>query len=183
MKDSLDPRFNCRGSEGELGSHESPSEPDRDGIHSSQPGLLDQLWAMFITARIVRDHVRDYVKAALVRATPVMATLVRVAFIRARIVRHWVRVQCHSRDHQGQCQNHINQTTMVRDHTRAVHIREGQWWIRGSCWSTSLMRQISIVSEWSHTAAPHVKQSFHLYVHISEGQYTCVEYPLLSPPT
>jgi hypothetical protein len=41
MKDSLDLRFNRGGSEEEVGSSKSPSEPNRDGIDLSQPGLLD----------------------------------------------------------------------------------------------------------------------------------------------
>jgi hypothetical protein len=72
---------------------------------------------MFIRAGIVRDHVRDHVNAALVRATLVMAT-----FIRARIVRDYVRAHFHSRDHQGLCQSHIYQTTIVRDHIGAAHV-------------------------------------------------------------
>jgi len=41
MKDSLDLRFNRGGSEGEVGSTKSPSEPNRAGIHLSQLGLSD----------------------------------------------------------------------------------------------------------------------------------------------
>jgi hypothetical protein len=115
MKDSLDLRFNRGGSEGEVGSTKSPSEPNRAGIHLSQPGLSDLVRAMFIRAGIVRDHVRDHVIAALVRAT-----LVRATFIRAGIVRDYVRAHFHSRDYQGLFQSHINQTTIVRDHIRAA---------------------------------------------------------------
>jgi hypothetical protein len=70
---------------------------------------------MFIRAGIVRDHPKDHVKAALVRAT-----LVRATFIRAGIVRDYVRVHFHSRDYQGLCQSHLNQTMIVRDHIRAA---------------------------------------------------------------
>jgi len=41
MKHSLDLRFNRGGSEGEVGSTKSPSEPNRAGIHLLQPGLSD----------------------------------------------------------------------------------------------------------------------------------------------
>jgi hypothetical protein len=58
---------------------------------------------MIIRAGIVRDHIRDHVKAALVRATLVTAT-----FIRAGIVRDNVRAHFHSQDYQGLCQSHIN---------------------------------------------------------------------------
>jgi hypothetical protein len=70
---------------------------------------------MFIRAGIVRDHGRDHVKAALVRATLARATL-----IRAGIVRDYVRVHFHSQDYQGLCQSHMNQTTIGRDHIRAA---------------------------------------------------------------
>jgi len=113
MKDSLDLRFNRGGSEGEVGSTKSPSEPNRAGIvRSCQSGLVR---AMFIRAGIVTDHVRDHVNTALLRAT-----LVRARFIRAGIVRDYVRAHFHSRDCQGLCQSHINQTTIVRDHIRAA---------------------------------------------------------------
>jgi len=87
VKDWLDLRFNRGGSEGEVGSTKSPSELNRAGIHSSQPGLLDLVRAVFIRTGIVRYHVRVHVKAVLVRAT-----LVRATFIRTRIVRDYVRV-------------------------------------------------------------------------------------------
>jgi hypothetical protein len=45
MKDSSDLRFNCGGSEGEVGSTKTPSESNRAGIHLSQPGLSDLLRA------------------------------------------------------------------------------------------------------------------------------------------
>ena len=73
--------------------------------------------AMTIRAGIVRDHVRDHVKAALVKAT-----LVKATFIRAENVRDYVRAHFHSWDYQGLCQSHINQTTIVRDHIRAAHV-------------------------------------------------------------
>jgi len=41
MKDWLDLRFNRGSSEGEVGSTQSASEPNRAGIHLSQPGLSD----------------------------------------------------------------------------------------------------------------------------------------------
>jgi hypothetical protein len=45
MKDSLDQRFNRRGSAGEVGSTKSPSQPNRAGIHLSQPRLSDLVTA------------------------------------------------------------------------------------------------------------------------------------------
>jgi hypothetical protein len=41
MKDSLDLRVNCAGSEGKVGSTNSPSEANRVGIHLSLLGLSD----------------------------------------------------------------------------------------------------------------------------------------------
>jgi hypothetical protein len=41
MNDSFDLRFNRGGSEGEVGSTNSPSEPNRTGSHLSQLGLSD----------------------------------------------------------------------------------------------------------------------------------------------
>jgi hypothetical protein len=64
---------------------------------------------------IVRNHVRDHVKAALDRDT-----LVRATFVRASIVRDYVRANFHSRNNQGLCQSHIKLTTIVRDHLRAA---------------------------------------------------------------
>jgi len=132
---------------------------------------------MFIRAGIVRDHVRDHVKAALVRAT-----LVRATFIRAEIVRDYIRAYFHSWDYQGLCQSHINQTTIVRDHIRAPLVTVERWWIPGSCCSTNLMRKISIVSGRSHTADTQVKPSYLWYVHIAISWWTCVECPLLPRP-
>ena len=43
MKDLLDPRFNHGGSEGEVGSTESPQEPNRAGIYLSVPGLSETM--------------------------------------------------------------------------------------------------------------------------------------------
>jgi len=133
---------------------------------------------MFIRAGIVRDHVRNHVKAALVRAT-----LVRATFIRAGIVRDYVRAHFHSRDYQGLCQSHINQTKIVRDHIRAALVTVERWWIPGSCCSTNLMRKISIVSGRSHTADTEVKLSYLRYVHIAISWWMCVECLLLSHPT
>ena len=133
---------------------------------------------MFIRAGIVRDHARDHVKAALVRAT-----FVRATFIRAGIVRDYVRVHFHSRDYLGLCQSHINQTMIVTDHIRATLVTVEQWWIPGSCCSTNLMRKISIVSGSSHTADIQVKPSEFRYVHIANSWWSCVECPLLSHPT
>jgi len=104
---------------------------------------------------LVRDHVRDHLEAALVRAT-----LGRATFIRARIVRDYVRAHCHSQGYQGQCQSHINQTTIVRDHIRAAPATVKRWWLPASCCSTNLMRKISITSRRSHTADTLVKPSY-----------------------
>jgi len=133
---------------------------------------------MFIRAGIVRDHVRDHVKAALVRAILVMATL-----FRAGIVRDYVRAHFHSQDCQGLCQSHINLTTIVRDHIKATLVIIERWWIPGGCCSTNLMRKISIVSGRSHTADPQVKPHYFQYVHLSMSWYTCVECLRLSCPT
>jgi hypothetical protein len=43
MKDWLDLKFNCGGSEGEVGSTKSPSEPNRAGIDLVQLGLSDHV--------------------------------------------------------------------------------------------------------------------------------------------
>jgi hypothetical protein len=43
MKDWLDLKFNCGGSEGEVDSTESPSEPNRAGIDLVQLGLSDHV--------------------------------------------------------------------------------------------------------------------------------------------
>ena len=84
-----------------------------DPFLRSKPGPLAGYPDPLLT--LVRDHVRDHVKAALVRAT-----LVRATFIRAGIVRDYVRAHFHSQDYLGLCQSHINQTTIDRDHIRAV---------------------------------------------------------------
>jgi len=41
LKDSLDLKFNCGGTEREVGSTKSPSEPNRARIHLSQLGFSD----------------------------------------------------------------------------------------------------------------------------------------------
>ena len=83
-------------------------------VRSCQSALVR---AMYIRAGIIRDHVRDHVKAAFVRAT-----LVRATFIRAGIVRDYVRAHFHSWDNQRLCQSQMNQTMIVRDHIRAALI-------------------------------------------------------------
>jgi hypothetical protein len=134
--------------------------------------------AMFIRARIVRDHVRHHVKAALVRAR-----LVRATFIRAGIVRDYVRAHFHSQDYQELCQSHSNQTTIVRDHIRVARVTVARWWIQSSCYIIHLMRKIEIVSGRLHTADTFVKPSYVQYVHIAISWWPCVECPLLSHPT
>jgi len=176
MKDLLDLRFNRGGSEWEVGSTKSPSEPNRAGIvRSCQIALVR---AMFIRAGIVRDHVRDHVKAARVRAT-----LVRATFLRAAIVRDYVRAHFYSRDYLGLCQSHITQTKIVRDHIRAALATVVRWWIPVSCCSTNLMSKISIVSGRSHTADTQVNPSYLRYVHIAISWWICVDCPLLPRPT
>ena len=70
---------------------------------------------MFIRVGIVRDHVKDHVKAALAWATA----------IRVEIARDYVRAHFNSWDYQGLCQSYtyqsrVNQITIVRDHIRAT---------------------------------------------------------------
>jgi len=132
---------------------------------------------MVIRAGIVRDHVRDDVNAALVRAT-----LVRATFIWAGIVRDYVRAHFHCWDYQGLCQTHINQTMIVRDHTRATLVTVERWWIPGRCCCTNRMRKISIVSGRSQTADTQVKPSHLWYVQIAISWWTCVDCLLLSRP-
>ena len=133
--------------------------------------------AMLIRAGIVRDHVRDHIKAALVRST-----LVKATFIRAGSVRAYVRVHFDSWDYQGLCRSHINQTMIVGDHMRATLVTVERWWIPGSYCSKNHMRMISIVSGRSQTADTQVKPSYLWYLQITISWWPCVECPLLSRP-
>ena len=158
----------------------SQGKYDEARIHWLQPGLSDHSRAMFISAGIISEHVRDWIRAAVVRAI-----LVRAIFIRAGIVRQYVRAHFHSWDCQWlypshTCQCHINQTTIVRIHIRAALVTVQWWSIPGSCYSTNLMRKISIVTEWLHTADKQVKRRYLQYVHIPSSWWSCLEGPQLS---
>jgi hypothetical protein len=125
MKDLLDLRFNRGGSEGEVGSTKSPSEPNRAGINLLQPGLSNLVKMHLSETCLSEPGLAETMsetmsKLAPVRATLVRATLGRATFIRAGNVRDYVRAHFHSQDYQGLCQSHINQTTIVRDHIRTA---------------------------------------------------------------
>jgi len=120
MKDSLDLIFNRGGSEREVGSTKSPSEPNRAGIHLSQPGLSDLVGAHLSEPCLSEPGLSETMSGTMSKLGLVRATLVSATIIRAGIVRDYVRVHFHSWDYQRLCQSHINQTTIVRDHIKAV---------------------------------------------------------------
>lgn len=66
--------------------------------------LCAQLRAMFIYAEVVRELVRDIVRAALIRAT----------LITPGIIGDYVKAHFHSCDNQGLLQSHIIYGTIVR---------------------------------------------------------------------